>query len=207
MKTNFRRTKHYLSRLFFTFSSALSIGVLIVGCLPKAPLPINYSPSSIMSATGSLSVSEFRYLPAENPIKDKPIASNQIRNTAGAGLGGGEIIIDRDVKVYVRDAVFLEFRFVGIKTNDIRRILKGDIEEFLIDDLGYTVSWKLRLRYYLIDSENNKIIYQSVKSTQRSTAKLAGSGQVANPYGALNETVKLNFEELIKDPEFLKCIN
>ena len=64
----------------------------------------------------------------------------------------GEIKIDRDVKVLIRDAVFSELRFVGIKTNDPSKVLSGEIEEFLIDDLGYSIDWTLRIKYLVTDT-------------------------------------------------------
>ena len=196
------------------------LAVTTLSACVSAPVPVNYAPSSVMTANGALSVGEFKYLPAENysAPADKqpsavppgprqrspsansanggPVAPNQIRNTAL-----GEIHIDRDVKTFVRDAIFAELRFVGIKMNDPKRLLSGDIQEFLIDDLGYSVDWTLRIRYQLVDAADGKIVYQSVKTVQRNTAKFA------NAFGALNETIKLNVEELIKDPEFLKAIS
>ena len=112
----------------------------------------------------------------------------------------GNIFIDRDVNVFIRDAVFAELRFVGVKTDGTRVVLRGDIEEFLIDDLGYSVDWTLRLRYQLLDAGTQQPVYQAVKNTQRNTAKFA------NVFGALNETIKLNAEELMKDEAFLAAI-
>lgn len=150
-----------------------------------------------MSVSGSLSVGDFRYLPFETPTPGKsPITSNQIRNTAM-----GDIKIDRDIKVFVRDAVFSELRLVGIKTSDPSRVLTGSIEEFLIDDLGYSIDWTLRVKYTLTDTASNKVLYTSVKNIQRKTAKFA------NAFGALNETIKLNVEDLMKDQDFVKAIN
>lgn len=150
-----------------------------------------------MTVAGAVGVGDFSYLPVEKPAKDKtPIVSNQIRNTAM-----GDIKIDRDIKVFVRDAVFAELRFVGVKVNETSRILKGDIEEFLIDELGYSVDWTLRIRYVVTEAASQKVIYDGVKATQRRTAKFV------NPFGALNETIKLNVEDLLKDPALLKAIN
>jgi len=126
----------------------------------------------------------------------KPVAPDVIRNTAI-----GTIKVDRPVKVYVRDAVFAELRFVGIKTNDARRVLTGDIEEFLVDDLGFNVDWTLRIKYTLTDAASKTVLYQSTKNIARRT------GKFANPFGALNETVKLNVEQLLDDQDFLKSIN
>ena len=177
-------------------SAAASIAAVVIslaGCA-SPPIPVNYAPSSVKSATGSLSVSDFNYLPSTS-ASGKRVAPNQISNTAM-----GEIKIDRNVNVFVRDAVFSELRFVGIKTNDTSRVLSGDIEEFLIDDLGYSIDWTLRIKYTVIDKKSGNLIYQSVKTTKRNTAKFA------NPFGALNEHIKLNVEQLIEDPEFLNSI-
>jgi hypothetical protein len=167
--------------------------LLLAGC--ASTVPMNYSPSSVKSATGALSVADFRYLPAE-PSAPKPVAADVIRNTAM-----GTIKIDREVKVFVRDAVFAELRFVGIKTNDGGKVLTGNIEEFLVDDLGFNVDWTLRINYSLTDSASKQVIYTSVKSTQRRT------GKFVNPFGALNETLKLNVEQLLDDKDFIKAIN
>jgi hypothetical protein len=178
-------------------AAVILISTLLSGCASGPGAPVNYAPSSVMTVAGALSVGDFSYLPFEKQAKDKtPIVSNQIRNTAL-----GDIKIDRDIKVFVRDAVFAELRFVGIKVNDPNRILKGEIEEFLIDDLGYSVDWTLRIRYVLTDAVAQKTLYDGVKTIQRRTAKFV------NPFGALNETIKLNVEDLLKDPAFLKAIN
>lgn len=140
-------------------------------------------------------MAEFKYLPAE-PTAEDPLPPNVIENTAM-----GEIAIDRDVRTFVRDAIFAELRFVGIRLNESTTILSGDIEIFLIDDLGYSIDWTLRIKYRLKSSKTNQDIYQSVKTVQRNTAKFA------NVFGALNETIKLNTEQLIDDPDFIKAIN
>jgi uncharacterized lipoprotein len=183
----------------------LCAAVLITGCGTTPAVPVNYSPSSVLSASGSLKITDFTYLPAEPVAANapapadkkprKPVARNQIRNTAI-----GNVFIDRDVNIFVRDAVFAELRFVGIKTDGTGTVLRGQIEEFLIDDLGYSIDWTLRVRYELLNAGNNTPVYQSVKNTQRNTAKFA------NVFGALNETIKLNAEELIKDQAFLAAI-
>ena len=180
------------SRIFYP---VLVVGSLVMSGCATGPVPVNYAPSSVKTATGALSVGDFKYLPSEAAAA-KPVPSNVIRNTAM-----GEIKIDRDVKVFVRDAVFAELRFVGIKTNDGSKILTGEIEEFLVDDLGYSIDWTLRVNYSLTEVASNKVIYQSVKNTQRKTAKFV------NAFGALNETIKLNAEQLLDDAEFVKAIN
>lgn len=134
---------------------------------------------------------EFSYLPAQSG-KVKP---NQVRNTAM-----GSLIFDRDIDVFVRDAVFAELRFVGIKVSAEGNQLTGEIQEFLIDDLGYSVDWTLKVRYVVKDPAGT-VLYDQVKTTERNTNKFA------NIFGALNETIKLNAEEIIKDTQFANAIH
>lgn len=159
----------------------------LAGC--AATLPVNYAPSSVMSAEGSASVDNFAYAPALSG-KVKP---NQIRNTAM-----GNIHFEQNIDLFFKEAVFKELRFVGVKLNNDAVKVGGEIEEFLIDDLGYSVDWTLRVRYDVTGPEGRR--YSSVKTVERNTNKFA------NVFGALNETIKLNVEEVLKDPEFLKAI-
>ncbi|MBO9355003.1 hypothetical protein GG851_13485 [Bordetella petrii] len=199
----------------------------LAGCanVPNT-IPVTYSPSSVLSAEGSVEVGAFTYDPnradAEQPAP-KPsryanaglstsqqasggspgdyqpaqIAPNQIRNTAM-----GNILLEKDIKDLVRDATFTELRFMGIKVNGTQQpaLLTGDIEEFLIDDLGYSVDWTLRIAYVVADKAGGKPAYQATKEIKRRTAKFA------NFFGALNDTIRLNIEELAKDPAFLAAI-
>jgi hypothetical protein len=56
----------------------------------------------------------------------------------------------------VHDAVFAELRVMGAKMDNPSKVLSGDVEEFLIDDLGYSVDWTLRVKYTLIESDIKK---------------------------------------------------
>ncbi len=174
---------------------AMLVASLIFQGCAEGLIPVNYSPGSVKSASGALSVSEFKYLPSMPTAKD-PIPSNLIMNTAM-----GEVTIDRDVKTFVRDAVFAELRFVGIRMNDKSKVLTGDIEEFEMDDLGFSTDWTLRIHYHVHATATNRELYQSVKTVRRNTAKFI------NVFGAMNETIRLNAEQLIDDAEFIKAIN
>lgn len=172
------------------FCAAFAFSMLLLtGCV--STMPLNYAPSSVMSASGAVQVKDFVYEPAKLG-KVKP---NQVRNTAM-----GNILFEKNVDVFFRDAVFAELRFVGVKVGNEGVQLNGDIQEFLIDDLGYSIDWTLRVRYVVRDAQG-AVIYDQVKTTQRKTNKFA------NAFGALNETVKLNVEELVKDESFVKSIN
>lgn len=173
----------------------VSAAVLGLSACASGPVPVNYAPSSVLSCTGATAVAQFSYQPAD-PGAPHPVAADQIRNTAL-----GEIHIDREVRTFVRDAIFAELRFTGIKTDERTRLLHGQIQEFLIDDLGYSIDWTLRIRYWVVDAETHAVLFLGVKDTQRRTAK------GANVFGALNETIKLNAEALMKDPAFRRVIS
>ncbi|MCY1461941.1 hypothetical protein D9M71_796590 [compost metagenome] len=78
--------------------------------------------------------------------------------------------------------------------------LSGQIQEFLIDDLGYSVDWTLRIRYVVKDKEG-KVVYDQVKETKRNTSKFV------NVFASLNETIKHNAELIIQDQAFIGAIN
>jgi len=164
--------------------------VVLSGCA-SPPLDVNYAPSSAMSVEGTVDVGEYRYLPSENG-KVKP---NQIRNSAL-----GSILLDKDVAVLYRDSVFKELRFVGVNPHSADRTLKGEIIEFLIDDLGYTVDWTVQVRHQVIETKDNKVLYDGTKTVKKKTAKYG------NVFGTLNEVIKLSIEEVLTDAEFVAAI-
>ncbi|MBO1113346.1 hypothetical protein J2P76_15525 [Bordetella petrii] len=202
---------------------------MLAGCANTPnTIPVTYSPSSVLSAEGAVEVGAFTYdpnkadpgAPAQAPTEQRhanaglstsqqasggmpgsyrpsKIAPNQIRNTAL-----GSILLEKDIKDLIRDATFTELRFMGVKVNGAAQptLLTGDIEEFLIDDLGYSVDWTLRIAYVATDKASGKPAYQATKEIKRRTAKFA------NFFGALNDTIRLNIEELAKDPAFLAVI-
>lgn len=162
----------------------------LVGCAP-APIVLNYAPSSTMTVKGNETVGEFAYLPgASGKVK-----MNQIRNTAI-----GNFYLDKNVGDYFKQAFFTESRFVGITTSAGPSV-HGEINEFLIDDLGYSVDWTLDVAYVVDGSAAGAPCYTQTKSTKRHTAKFA------NAFGTLNEVMKENVEQVFKDPAFVKCIN
>jgi len=164
---------------------SLAVISLLTGCVMTNP--VNYAPSSVLSASGHVSVSDFAYLPALQG-KVKP---NQIRNTAI-----GSALFDQNISTLFRDAVFKELRFVGVNIDDQARVLTGEIEEFLIDDIGFKIDWTVRVTYTVSGPGH----YKSTKEFKRRTSKFT------DPPGVLNETIKLSIEELIKDPEFIAAI-
>ena len=161
----------------------------LAGC-SSAPIVLNYAPSSTMSVKGGETVGGFDYLPAANG----KVKTNQIRNTAI-----GNFYLDKNVGDYFKQAFFTESRFVGINVSSGPNV-HGKINEFLIDDLGYSVDWTLAVSYVVDGAAGGEPCYTQTKSTKRHTAKFA------NAFGTLNEVMKQNIEEVFKDPAFVKCI-
>jgi len=178
--------------------SALLAGFVVIGlagCASPTGITIDYAPSSIKTGQGSVHVGDFKYS-AVDPKTSKPMPQDVIRNSAM-----GEIKLDRDVAKFVRDAVFTELRFVGVKVVPGDKQLTGDIQEFFVDDLGYSIDWTYRVKYTVEDKATGKVLYTSVKNIQRKTNKFG------NALGVLKENIKLSVEELLEDPDFLKAIN
>lgn len=162
----------------------------LAGCA-SAPIVLNYAPSSTMTVKGIEQVGTFDYVPA-HAGKIKP---NQIRNTAM-----GNILLDKPVDKYFEQALFTESRFVGITVGATGPRVHGSINEFLVDDLGYSVDWTLDVTY-IVDGKDNAPCYKQDKTIKKHTAKFA------NAFGTLNEVMKQNIEELFADQAFVSCIN
>ena len=169
------------------------ISSLLLGGCAGAPIMLNYAPSSTKSVEGALKVGDFEYLPAKNNSELKP---NQIRNTAL-----GEILLEKNIDEYFKTALFTESRFVGIKVNKSKNVVSGQIKEFLIDDLGYSIDWTLEVNFVVNNGGSAGTCYNKTHKIEKNTAKFA------NAFGTLNEVMKLNIEEAFNDKDFVRCIS
>ncbi len=173
---------------------------LIVGCAGLATLalagcsgtvPLTYSPSSVYTATGAVTIGSFVYLPAQKG----EVSPKQIGNTAI-----GDIYLDKNIADYYQNAVFNEFRLIGIKVANPNRELTGTITKLLADDLGFSVDWTLTVNYTVKNKNGEDVLYQGEKTIKQNSSKFA------HPMGAFNEIIRKNIEALIRDPSFLKAI-
>jgi len=169
---------------------ALALLLLASGCATPEHV-INYAPSSTMTVAGDAKVGNFRYIPSEI---DSEITPNQIRNTAM-----NDIKFEKNIHEYFETAVFSEFRLVGIKIDGKENVVTGEISEFIIDDLGYSVDWTLDVRY-VVKRPDNSVCYDQFHSFKKHTPKFG------NTFGTLNEVIKSNIELALSDPAFVKCI-
>ncbi|KQC11254.1 MAG: hypothetical protein APR62_01665 [Smithella sp. SDB] len=162
--------------------------LLVEGC---ARIPLNYLPGSINKISGRVSISNFKYIPAESG-QVKPY---QIRNTSFGSLN-----FDKNIDTFFRNAVFAHLRSARLTLDDKNKVLSGEIEDFLIDELSAGADWTLKVNYSVKNQQTGKHLYESTKVTRCNASKLANISSV------VNEMVKLNVEELLKDAEFLKTI-
>ena len=125
-----------LSKILITVSL-----LSLIGCTAQPKIALEYRPVTIMELDGRVAVSDFGYFPKEgvNPM--------QIPNTA---LGGG-IMLTEPVGDFFSNAVRREFRQAGISLKQDGCKLEGEINEVLMDDLGFTVDYKTEVRYILYD--------------------------------------------------------
>lgn len=174
------------------FSLLCMVLTLVSGCVSTTFI---YSPSSSLTATGSVMVSDFKYLPSINgKIDPKSIYTTSYFN----------IDLDKRVDVSYKDAVFKELRSVGIKTNSKDRILTGDIQEFFVDPVGFgDAQWTLRVTYYVRNMHTSELVYQGEKVERRSINKLFDDVYIA----PLADIIRANIDKLIEDKTFLEAIN
>ena len=180
------RRDHTLIAILLLFGIVISFAD---GC---ARIPLSYLPSSVNKVSGSVSISNFKYLPAETG-EVKPF---QIRNTAL-----GKLKFDKNIDIYFRDSVSMELRFAGVGLDNKTKVLNGEIEDLMVDDLSYNADWTLRVHYLIKDLQTGDIVYSSTKITKCKASKLMTVNS------ALNDIIKLNIEELMKDEAFIKAIN
>jgi hypothetical protein len=167
---------------------------LLAGCQTPT-LPLNYAPSSALTVVGNVSVGLFTYGPA---VQGK-VRPNQIR--VAAPLGNHAVNFDQNIDTFFKGAVFKELRVVGVHLDRHEKLLSGILDEFLIDDFAFHSDWTLTVHYLVTNETAGTTVYDKVKVVQRDTPK---GDELIN---ALNETVRLNIEEIIKDPDFIRAIH
>ena len=164
--------------------------LICTGCA-NAPATVHYVPSSAMSIVGEIKIGDFKYSPGEN---NKKIKANQIRNTAL-----GTILLENNIDEHFETALFSESEFVGLDVKECDNEMSGDIIEFLIDDLGYSIDWTLEVNYVLKGEDGNDC-YNKVHKIEKNSDKFT------NSLGVLKEVMKLNIEEALKDEDFIGCV-
>ncbi|MBN3850743.1 hypothetical protein G3N58_28545 [Paraburkholderia sp. Ac-20342] len=145
--------------------------------------------------TGSLSVApadDFAYLPA----RADHISPNRIENTAMTG-----IVLKDDINEVVRKRIAYSLRSAGFRIDDRRRVLSGSIETFTVDDTRSPALWTLKIRYVVIDTATQRVMFTTACTVKRKAPKFTSNTI------AIEDTVQLSIDTLIGDPGFIKAVN
>jgi uncharacterized lipoprotein YajG len=108
----------------------LILTLLLTSC--SLTLPIAYSPSNLVTGTGSVSVERFTYTAARKGI----VAYNQPEKNPSAI---GDIYLSDDIEALFTDAVRKELRFSGYKlSEEVPISISGNIDRFYYDWVGFS---------------------------------------------------------------------
>ncbi len=161
------------------------------GC--SGTLPMTYTAQNAVRASGAAEVGVVKYLPAEQG-KLRP---NQIRNTAM-----GSIYIDSDVKDYFRRAFTAELEKTGVRiTGDANR-LNCNIDDFVADDIGYSVDWTLKIECFVVTRNAVQAAQEKIEVKKHSGkfgARDTFSGQV-------NSMIVEAYEKLMANRAFVTAL-
>jgi hypothetical protein len=153
------------------------------------------APRASAHATGWLSVApthEFAYMPA----RSGRVSPNRIENTAMTG-----IVLKEDVAGTVRDSVARSLQIAGFHIDEGKRVLSGTIETFTVDDTRSPAFWTLKMRYVVTDPATRTVVFSTTKTVKQKSPKFT------NNMIAIQDTVKLSVDALIRDPGFVKAVN
>jgi uncharacterized lipoprotein YajG len=159
----------------------------LAGC-QGAPITTNYTPSSLIQGKGSIQVQPFAYAPADAG-KTKP---DQIPNSAI-----GQLHLNKPVGTYVSDAFASEFKYAGFQLDDSKHSLVGTVQEFKVDDLGFSADWSVKISVELKGKSGHTIAQKDV--VIKKNMQKFGEINVA-----VNSLIKEAFEQMMNDPQFKK---
>lgn len=171
----------------------LIVGVIFSGCVAKPKIALEYRPASVLELEGRVSVNNFGYLPKEG------VTQKQIPNTA---LGDG-LFLDDPIGVFFSNAVRREFRQSGLSIKTGSCELDGEVNELLIDDLGFTVDLITDVRYILYNKDKKVLMDNTYNTKLDGLSKFV---QASVLFQNLNKMFSKNIESFMKDPQFVKSL-
>lgn len=161
------------------------------GCAITVPTG-SYIPQNYVryENSGSVEVGPFVYLPL---TQGKVKKANELKNTAL-----GTIHISSDVAEFVRRATALEFEKTGLQIKDSSNLLvTGEIIEFTMDALGYSIDLIYSVKYIIRDKSTNSVLHSKVYTP---SPKKAGKFGTADGFTEnLNEQVVAGYDMFIRD--------
>lgn len=156
-------------------------------------IAVSYSPGITKRGAGPIRVDPFQYEPHRTAANK--FAPNQIQNTAV-----GNIYMTQNVSEFIRDAVKMELHFMGYEyANSSYRAIRGNVLEFLADDLGFSVDWSLRAQFEVVTAQG-KVFSGTCHSTTK-TEKDPGFVQ-----GATTEIVRKCIDQFVVAAQAQKAL-
>lgn len=132
------------------------LSLLLASC--SATLPIAYTPSNLISGTGTVSVSRFSYTAA----RKGQIAPNQPEKNPS---GIGDIYLSEEIETLFTDAVRKELRFSGYRLADsVPTSISGTIDRFYYDWVGFTTQSVDLVVTFAVDKDGKGVFSQTITS-------------------------------------------
>ena len=178
-----------------TFFAAAAVALIVAAPAdaglfgPNPTTPVDYAPSSPLSARGTLAVGTFAYLPPPgDKLKPNEIKVDGFRTN---------ILLDQDVGKFFSESLTKELRFVGIRIADGGAVLSGEIKAFT--DNHMSMSTVDLMVHYVLKSADGALLYEAEKST----SQYYGTGYL----DPIDAPLLANFEQLLRDPAFQKALD
>lgn len=178
-----------MKRLLATF--AIFVLFNLTACGPIM-FTLPYQPVTTAELQGNVDVQKFSYTPKEG------VKPNQIRNTAA-----GTMLLTENADDYFTNAVKREFRQAGISLKQgAQCTLSGELNDFAVDDLGYSVT-HISNAHYILSDTRGKVLYDSIFDVKFDGSKFV---VVQVIMANLNKTIADNINKLLADPDFQKIL-
>ncbi len=163
--------------------------LFLTGC--SGTLPAQYQPQTYDQIENSQArIGEFTYEPANQ----NGIDTNQLQNTAI-----GKIKIGTKVADFVQRATALELLRAGVNLDEKNgKEVRGTIHELMLDDLGYSVDWRYKITYTVLNNQEKEEFSETYVASARNTGKF---GSPSDYTSTLNEVVLEPIEMFFDDIE------
>jgi uncharacterized lipoprotein len=145
----------------------------------------DYAPTTARILHGTVQLGTFTYVHAGQNVQPNELHFWGMR----------DLYLSRNVDVFVRDSLFKELRFAGVKFADGAPVLSAEILDF--SQLN-CCSARLTV-HYTVKSPEGTVLYDAVKSSEG----LINGGDTS-PFDLV---IAYNFDWLMSDPGFLKAID
>lgn len=166
------------------------IFLLLCGCSITLSMP--YQTATTAELKGNIEVENFKFHPKSGFSQD------QIRNTAI-----GSVYLTENVDTFFTNALKREMRqsALSIKSGAGCK-LSGTVNDFAIDDLGYSVTYISNV-HYVLSGNSGKTIFGKTYDVKFDTSKhIFMEAMFAN----VNKAISDNINKLLTDPVFQEVI-